>query len=397
MASSSNNDASMWLKLFSAANIPTKLAVHYARLFVEQRIQKSMLPELDKPTLREIGITAIGDQIAILKQIKAFNEMETEKVTLNSLRADAVAKQRAKISAAGPSNAAARAKTAAAALSSASATKKTIRLGRPPVSSGSETDGMNEPSPPKRGKIAPDFDVIYHVKMPVGTTPKTRQLLQHVASLKAHGIQPGRLESGVRRSGQPVAAKSTVFCRLGAAAGPETDVLQSVYKRPSARPASPEVTSTTGFDDEFDHEYEAHDPNSTLASDRLNRKKSALSRLGGKTEHSTSSVIASTHLLNRAKLTAVKRTTIGRNIASQSQTVTVRLNANPTATTATMIRKLQPLSSGLSGRLGGGGGGGSAPLEPSVKARLGVHTAPAISSALAPKPRKPTGIQARLG
>lgn len=42
------------------------------------------------------------------------------------------------------------------------------------------------------------------------------------------------------------------------------------------------MTSTTDFDDEFEREDEIDDTDATLASDRLNRKKSALSRLGGK-------------------------------------------------------------------------------------------------------------------
>jgi hypothetical protein len=48
------------------AGIPTKVGAQYARIFVDQRIQRSMLVDLDKTTLKEMGIIAIGDQVRIL-------------------------------------------------------------------------------------------------------------------------------------------------------------------------------------------------------------------------------------------------------------------------------------------------------------------------------------------
>lgn len=61
---------SEWLQFLLDAGIPASQAAAYAVSFVENRIEKDMLDELDKDYLKELGVTILGDVIAILKQAK---------------------------------------------------------------------------------------------------------------------------------------------------------------------------------------------------------------------------------------------------------------------------------------------------------------------------------------
>ena len=61
-----------WLDFFSGAGLPIKVAENYAATFAEHRIRTNMLADLDKEYLREMGIQAMGDVIAILRHAKKF-------------------------------------------------------------------------------------------------------------------------------------------------------------------------------------------------------------------------------------------------------------------------------------------------------------------------------------
>lgn len=59
-----------WLKFFTDSGIPSFMSFKYAGIFYTNRIQANMLMDLDINILKEIGITVIGDRIAILKHAK---------------------------------------------------------------------------------------------------------------------------------------------------------------------------------------------------------------------------------------------------------------------------------------------------------------------------------------
>uniref|UniRef100_A0A1I8A7T9 SAM domain-containing protein n=1 Tax=Steinernema glaseri TaxID=37863 RepID=A0A1I8A7T9_9BILA len=129
-----------WQDFFEACEIPADTCAKFARTFHSQRIQPDMLGELDRETFAALGVTMIGDQIAITRYTKKCNGNIPE-----------FAVKRAK-------------------------------------------------SPARRVNLAPDRHDIYHVRLPAGNTPKTREMLKKHEMLKQEGmIQRGT--TGVRKGG----------------------------------------------------------------------------------------------------------------------------------------------------------------------------------------------------
>lgn len=69
-------ETSYWINFFTAAGIPAGDATHYAVVFCDNRITKDMLLDLSKDYLTDMGITRLGDVIAILKHAKhVYNQV----------------------------------------------------------------------------------------------------------------------------------------------------------------------------------------------------------------------------------------------------------------------------------------------------------------------------------
>jgi hypothetical protein len=67
-----------WVQFFKDAAIPNQFANVYANKFSENRIRFDMLIDLDRALLNELGISAIGDCLSILKHAKAVNSKVEE-------------------------------------------------------------------------------------------------------------------------------------------------------------------------------------------------------------------------------------------------------------------------------------------------------------------------------
>ncbi|XP_067275146.1 uncharacterized protein C19orf47 homolog isoform X3 [Pseudorasbora parva] len=76
---------SEWIQFFKDAGIPPGLAVNYAVSFVDNRIQKNMLMDLSKEIMMDLGITVIGDIIAILKHAKQVYRQDMCKMATEAI------------------------------------------------------------------------------------------------------------------------------------------------------------------------------------------------------------------------------------------------------------------------------------------------------------------------
>ena len=66
-----SSSTSYWIQFFQDAGIPASESANYAVTFCDHRIQEDMLPDLTKEYLNDMGVTMMGDIIAILKHAKA--------------------------------------------------------------------------------------------------------------------------------------------------------------------------------------------------------------------------------------------------------------------------------------------------------------------------------------
>ena len=70
--------AEQWEQFFTAAGISSAESKMYAATFVTNRIMETMLPTLSKDYLIDLGVTIIGDILAIIQYAKSFSQPSFE-------------------------------------------------------------------------------------------------------------------------------------------------------------------------------------------------------------------------------------------------------------------------------------------------------------------------------
>ncbi|XP_017563536.1 uncharacterized protein C19orf47 homolog isoform X1 [Pygocentrus nattereri] len=216
---------SEWIQFFKDAGIPPGLAVNYAVSFVDNRIQKNMLMDLSKEIMMDLGITVIGDIIAILKHAKHVYrqdmcKMATEAISSGQTSVQAELRRTANTPAT---------RMIANALSrdsppSTPARRSDNRLSVT-VSNNSAKAVVSQPadeensSPVKRRRVTAEMEGKYIINMPKGTTARTRRILAQQAkkakSLKRTSVFE-RLGSESKSDAATANKQVTgVFSRLG--------------------------------------------------------------------------------------------------------------------------------------------------------------------------------------
>uniref|UniRef100_T1E6D0 Putative C19orf47-like protein n=1 Tax=Crotalus horridus TaxID=35024 RepID=T1E6D0_CROHD len=207
---------SEWIQFFKEAGIPPGPAVNYAVTFVDNRIQKNMLLDLNKEIMNELGITVVGDIIAILKHAKLVYRQEMCKAATESVASSQIALQselRRNANTAAtrmianslsrdspPSTPVRRPDTSASKISITVSNKM---AGKSTKAAVCAPRAENPTIPVKRRRVTAEMEGKYIVHMPKGTTPRTKKILEQQQAAK--GLQ-----------------RTSVFDRLGAETGGDT-------------------------------------------------------------------------------------------------------------------------------------------------------------------------------
>ncbi|XP_013132779.1 uncharacterized protein C19orf47 homolog isoform X1 [Oreochromis niloticus] len=204
---------SEWIQFFKDAGIPAGLAVTYAVSFVDNRIQKNMLMDLSKDIMMDLGITVIGDIIAILKHAKQVYrqdmcKMATEAISSGQTSVQAELRRTANTPAtrmianalshdSPPATPTRRPDNRlSVTVSNTQANKSNKAVIRQPADEGNGLPVV------KRRRVTAEMEGKYIINMPKGTTPRTRRILAQQA------------KKGLKRT--------SVFARLGAESKADT-------------------------------------------------------------------------------------------------------------------------------------------------------------------------------
>ncbi|XP_028276385.1 uncharacterized protein C19orf47 homolog isoform X1 [Parambassis ranga] len=204
---------SEWIQFFKDAGIPAGLAVTYAVSFVDNRIQKNMLMDLSKDIMMDLGITVVGDIIAILKHAKQVYrqdmcKMATEAISSGQTSVKAELRRTANTPAtrmianalSHDSPPVTPARRPDNRLSITVSNMQTNKSNKAVVSQPAD-EGNGLPAV-KRRRVTAEMEGKYIINMPKGTTPRTRRILAQQA------------KKGLKRT--------SVFARLGAESAADT-------------------------------------------------------------------------------------------------------------------------------------------------------------------------------
>ncbi|XP_070987857.1 uncharacterized protein C19orf47 homolog isoform X4 [Oncorhynchus clarkii lewisi] len=226
---------SEWIQFFKDAGIPAGLAVNYAVSFVDNRVQKNMLMDLSKEIMMDLGITVIGDIIAILKHAKQVYrqdmcKMATQAITSGQSSVQTELRRTANtpatrmianaLSRDSPPNTPAHHpdnRAISVTVSNKQAKGGKAVLSRP----ADEGNGL----PVKRRRVTAEMEGKYIINMPKGTTARTARILAQQAKKGSNRMSVfERLGAESKADTTTGSSKATgVFSRLGRADGAEEE------------------------------------------------------------------------------------------------------------------------------------------------------------------------------
>ncbi|XP_062494588.1 uncharacterized protein C19orf47 homolog isoform X2 [Pezoporus occidentalis] len=214
---------SEWIQFFKEAGIPPGPAVSYAVMFVDNRIRKNMLLDLTKELMNELGITVVGDVIAILKHAKVVYRQEmckaaTELLLPSSPPVQAELRRNANSAASRMiANSLSRDPLPAAPLQP-HGSKISVTVPNQPAAAKAGNAAAGIPSiPVKRRRVTAEMEGKYIITMPKGTTPRTRKILaqQQAAKGLPRTSVFDRLGAEARGDAAAGGKPTGVFSRLG--------------------------------------------------------------------------------------------------------------------------------------------------------------------------------------
>ncbi|XP_061030429.1 uncharacterized protein C19orf47 homolog isoform X2 [Eubalaena glacialis] len=238
---------SEWIQFFKEAGIPPGPAVNYAVMFVDNRIQKSMLLDLNKEIMNELGVTVVGDIIAILKHAKVVHRQDMCKAATESVPCSPSPLpgeiRRGASSAASrmitnslnrdspPGTPPRRPDTSTSKISVTVSNKMAAKSAKAAALARREEESLTGPT--KRRRVTAEMEGKYIINMPKGTTPRTRKILEQQQAAK-----------GLHRT--------SVFDRLGAETKADTTTGNKPTGVFSRLGATPEMDEDLAWDSDHD-------------------------------------------------------------------------------------------------------------------------------------------------
>ncbi|XP_056467538.1 uncharacterized protein C19orf47 homolog isoform X2 [Gadus chalcogrammus] len=311
---------SEWIQFFREAGIPAGLAVTYAVSFADNRIQKNMLMDLSKEIMMDLGITVIGDIIAILKHAKLVYrqdmcKMATEAITSGQTSVQAELRRTAHTPATRmianalsrdsppstpnrrPDNRLPDNRLPDNRLSVTVSNKQASKSGKTVVTQPAD-EGKGLPAV-KRRRVTAEMEGKYIVNMPKGTTARTRRILAQ------QGRKGSKRMSVFERLGAEAKAEATntsgtkpsgVFSRLGQGGAEEAEPRPAPGGGGSASASQEEEEEEEEEEEDSDGEGSVLQYAGVLKASRAPappKKKqappkappTAMRRLGGKVKH----------------------------------------------------------------------------------------------------------------
>ncbi|KAM9048336.1 uncharacterized protein C19orf47 homolog isoform 4-T4 [Megaptera novaeangliae] len=238
---------SEWIQFFKEAGIPPGPAVNYAVMFVDNRIQKSMLLDLNKEIMNELGVTVVGDIIAILKHAKVVHRQDMCKAATESVPCSPSPLpgeiRRGASSAASrmitnslnrdspPGTPPRRPDTSTSKISVTVSNKMAAKSAKAAALARREEESLTGAT--KRRRVTAEMEGKYIINMPKGTTPRTRKILEQQQAAK-----------GLHRT--------SVFDRLGAETKADTTTGNKPTGVFSRLGATPEMDEDLAWDSDHD-------------------------------------------------------------------------------------------------------------------------------------------------